>query len=214
MNRREFAGLMAFAPVVGAAPSLAGAAVDKPSIVLPESARVYDIGHGEARVLAGAEQSGGAWWLASILSEAGRKTSLHVHFSADEHVYVLEGVLSAWVDDSWQDLPAGAVGILPRRIRHALGNRSKQPVRYLGSGNPAGFERFFADVEITSRHFPYGSPEFLAELKKVYTKYDSGLLGPPPKAEGGGSDGAGIQGCKSASAEEKSKAPATLRGSG
>ena len=70
------------------------------------------------------------------------------HFSADEHFYVLEGVLSAWVDDRWQDLPAGAVGILPRRIPHALGNRSKQSVHYLGSGNPAGFERFFADVEI------------------------------------------------------------------
>jgi quercetin dioxygenase-like cupin family protein len=180
MNRREFAGLAAFAPLV-AASDLRDAPADKPYILLPESARVYDIGHGEARVLVGAEQSGGAWWLAGILSEPGRKTSLHVHFSADEHVYVLEGVLSAWVDDRWQDLPVGAVGILPRRIPHALGNRSKQPVRYLGSGNPAGFERFFADIEITSRHFPYGSPEFLAELKRVYKKYDSELLGPPPQ---------------------------------
>ncbi len=181
MNRREFAKLAALAPVAAAAPDLKGASADKPSILLPQSARVYDIGHGEARVLVGAEESGGAWWLASILSEPGRKTSLHVHFSADEHVYVLEGVLSAWVDDHWQELPAGAVGILPRLIPHALGNRSKQSVRYLGSGNPAGFERFFADVEIASRHFPYGSPDFLAELKKVYTKYDSKLLGAPPQ---------------------------------
>ncbi len=92
MNRREFARLAALAPLVAAAPELKAAPADKPSILLPESARVYDIGHGEARILAGAEQSGGAWWLASILSDAGRKTSLHVHFSADEHVYVLEGV--------------------------------------------------------------------------------------------------------------------------
>ena len=80
MNRREFAKLAALAPVVAAAPDLKGAPADKPSILLPESARVYDIGHGEARVLVGAEQSGGAWSLASIFSEPGRKTSLHVSF--------------------------------------------------------------------------------------------------------------------------------------
>jgi quercetin dioxygenase-like cupin family protein len=180
MNRREFVGLAALAPLVASGTDFKGAPASKPLVLLPDSARVYDIGHGEARILVGGEQSGGAWWLGSILSDPGRKTSLHVHFSADEYVYVLEGVLSAWLDDRWQDLPSGAVAILPRKIPHALGNRSKKPMRYLGSGSPAGFERFFADIEIAARQFPYGSHEFLAELKKLYTRYDSELLGPPP----------------------------------
>jgi hypothetical protein len=51
----------------------------------------------------------------------------------------------------------------------------------LNSGNPAGFERFIADIETTARHLSYGSPEFFAELKKVHTKYDSELLEPPPQ---------------------------------
>jgi quercetin dioxygenase-like cupin family protein len=181
MNRREFAGLAMMAPLMATAAHTKTESEAKPSLLLPDGAHEYDIGHGEARILVGAEQSGGAWWLARIRSDAGRKTSLHVHFSADEYIYVLEGVLSAWVDDHWSDLPAGAVAIMPRGAQHALGNRSQQSMRYLAAGNPAGFERFFADIETTARHYPYGSPEFLAELTKVYAKYDSKLLGPPPQ---------------------------------
>ena len=62
---------------------------------------------------------------------------------------------------------------------NAYGNRTKQAMRFLNSGNPAGFERFFADLDgIDST---YGSLEFLAELKKVYPKYDSEILGPTPQ---------------------------------
>ena len=64
---------------------------------------------------------------------------------------------------------------------HALGNHTNEAVRFLNSGNPAGFERFFADIETTGRHFPYGSPEFFAELMKVYKKYDTEMLGAAPQ---------------------------------
>ena len=152
----------------------------KPFVVLPDSARVYDTGLGETRILVASEQSGGAWWLGSFASNAGRKTSLHVHFSAEEQIYVLEGILSVWLDDRWKDLPAGALAVAPARVPHALGNRTNQTVRFLVSGEPAGFERFFPDLETTARRFSYGGPEFLAELANVYTRYDSKLLGPPP----------------------------------
>jgi hypothetical protein len=39
--------------------------------------------------------------------------------------------------------------------------------------NPSGFEKFFAHVETTSRHLPYGSPEFFAAVMKIYKKYDT-----------------------------------------
>src|ERR1700756_2678064 len=190
MNRREFVRLAAAAPLTAAAPKQHEAPrmsandsdtpATKPFVVMPETARTYDIGHGEARILVGAEQTSGAWWLASLMSEPGRKTSLHVHYIADEQFYVLEGTLSVWMEDRWQELPPGSVSVVPRGVRHALGNRSSNLVRFLASGNPAGFERYFADIEQIVRRLPYASPEFLAELKKTYSKYDSELLGPPP----------------------------------
>jgi quercetin dioxygenase-like cupin family protein len=181
VDRREFVGFAALGPLVASGADLKGARADKPSILLPDNARVYDIGHGEARILVGAEQSGGAWWLGSFRNEPGRFTSLHVHHSADEQFYALEGVISVWVDGGWHDLPPGALAVVPRGTPHALGNRTKQAVRFLNSGNPAGFERFFADIETTARHFPYGSPQFFSELMKVYPKYDTEMLGPAPQ---------------------------------
>lgn len=41
MNRREFVGYAALAPLVVSAASLKGAPADKPSILLPDSARKY-----------------------------------------------------------------------------------------------------------------------------------------------------------------------------
>jgi uncharacterized cupin superfamily protein len=78
----------------------------------------------------------------------------------------------------WHDLSPGALAVVPRGTPHALWNRTKQAVRFLNSGNPAGFERFFADIETISRHFRYGIPDFFAEVMKVYKKYDTEMLGP------------------------------------
>jgi len=38
-----------------------------PWVVLPDVARTFDMGGGEARILVSAEQSGGAWWLGSSM---------------------------------------------------------------------------------------------------------------------------------------------------
>ena len=180
MNRREFAGFAALVPMIAAAANRRGESAGKPSILIPDESRVHDIGHGEAHVLVSGEQSGNAWWLAEIRSDPNRKTSLHVHLSADEYIYVLEGTLAAWVEGAWRELPAGGVAAIPQGSAHALGNRGERSMRYLVAGTPAGFERFFADIELLARQFPYGSAEFLDQLGKVYKKYDSKLLGPPP----------------------------------
>jgi mannose-6-phosphate isomerase-like protein (cupin superfamily) len=141
MNRREFVGYAALAPLMASAADLKGAGLDRPFIFLPDSARVYDIGHGEARILVGSEQSSGAWWLGSFRNDPGRLSSLHVHHSADEQFYALEGMISVWMGGSWHDLAPGALAVVPRGTPHALGNRTKQAVHFLNSGNPAGFER-------------------------------------------------------------------------
>jgi hypothetical protein len=80
---------------------------DKPSILLPDSARVCDIGRGEARNLVRTEQSGGAWWLGYFRNDPGRLTSLHVQHGAEEQFYALEGVISVSVDGGCHDLPPG-----------------------------------------------------------------------------------------------------------
>jgi len=180
MKRRVFVNLATFTPLIACCATL-NASADKPTIFLPETSRVYDIGLGEARILVGEEQSAGAWWLGSFRNDPGRRTPLHVHHSADEQFYSLEGVVSIWVDGSWHDLPPGGLAVIPRGTPHALGNRTKQPVHFLNSGNPAGFERYFADLQAILRRSTYGSPEFLSASMKIFKNYDSEMLGAPPQ---------------------------------
>lgn len=72
MNRRNFASLAALAPFAASASDLNSTQATKPMVVLPERAKVYNMGQGEARILVSAEQSSGAWWVGSFHSDPGR----------------------------------------------------------------------------------------------------------------------------------------------
>jgi hypothetical protein len=70
--------------------------------------------------------------------------------------------------------------MVPRGTPHAQGNTGKEPVHFAGSGSPAGFERFFIELdEIAKRVSP--GPQFGAEIAKIMPKYDTKPLGPPPR---------------------------------
>ena len=151
-----------------------------PLVLVPDPARHFRIGKGEARILLGAGETGGACWLGEFTDEPGRRSTLHVHDAAEEYFHAQEGVLSMWIDGGWRDLAPGAVAVVPRGVPHALANRTSCAIRFQIAGTPAGFERFFADIHELSSRFPESNAEYYAELAKVYTKYDSRMLAPPP----------------------------------
>src|ERR1700733_15361628 len=115
-------------------------------IVRPDQARVYSMGRGEARILVDAERSGGTWWLGQFREDPGYTTGLHFHPKTDEQFFVLDGVLSVYLDNSWHDLEPGTLAVVPHGTPHAQANAGEQPVRFLGSGSPCGFERFFPEL--------------------------------------------------------------------
>ena len=135
-------------------------------IVRPDQARIYSMGRGEARILVDAERSGGTWWLGEFREDPGYTTGLHLHPRTDEQFFVLDGVLS--------------VAVVPHGTPHAQANAGKQPVRFLGSGSPCGFERFFPELhELVARLSP-SDPQFGAEVTKIVSRHDTQILGPPP----------------------------------
>ena len=99
----------------------------------------------------------------------------------DEQVYVLDGVLSVYIDEKWHELGPGTLGILPHGKPHAQGNRSDKPVHFLGSGAPAGFENLFPAVDALMKRMKPGTPEFMAEFKKITALCDIVGLGSVPK---------------------------------
>ncbi|HUJ33129.1 MAG TPA: cupin domain-containing protein [Candidatus Acidoferrum sp.] len=151
-------------------------------IISPEDAQVYSqMGGGEARLFMTGDKSEGAWWMGHFREDPGFTTQLHYHPNTDEQFYVLEGVLSVYFDDGWHELGPGTLGVLPHGKPHAQGNRSDKPVRFVGSGAPAGFEKLFPAVDALLKQLKPGTPEFIAEFKKIATRCDMVLLGPAPK---------------------------------
>jgi mannose-6-phosphate isomerase-like protein (cupin superfamily) len=149
-------------------------------VVTAKEARVYSQGLGEARILVDGERSGGAWWLGEFREDPGFMTALHFHYQQDEQFFVLEGVLSVYVDGKWLDLEPGTVAVIPHGVHHAQGNMGAKPVRFLGSGNPAGFERFFAELDGVASRVPPTDPQFRAEVAQLLARFDTKPLGPAP----------------------------------
>jgi mannose-6-phosphate isomerase-like protein (cupin superfamily) len=149
-------------------------------IVRPDQAHIYSMGRGEARILVDAECSGGTWWLGQFREDPGYTTGLHFHHLTDEQFFVLDGVLSVYVDGTWHDLEPGTFAVVPHATPHAQANAGKQPVHFLGSGSPCGFERFFPELhQLTTRLSPQ-DPQFGAEVSKIVSRHDTQIIGPPP----------------------------------
>ncbi|GEL22385.1 MAG: cupin domain-containing protein [Pseudonocardia sp.] len=62
----------------------------------------------------------------------------HVHPTQDEHIYVLEGVFTLYLDGQWETAGPGDTVRMPRNLPHAYYNRSEAPTRALFWVSPSG----------------------------------------------------------------------------
>ena len=151
-------------------------------IVTPNEAQIYNmLGGGEARLLLTGENTNGECFFGRFREDPGFLTHLHYHPNTDEQVYILDGVLSVYTDGAWHELGPGTLGVLPRGKPHAQGNRSDKPVDFIGTGQPAGFEKLFPAVEALMKRMKPGTPEFIGEFQKITAGCDIVSLGPAPK---------------------------------
>ena len=153
----------------------------QPLIVRTQDVAGLSQGLGEMRILIGGAQSQNEWWLGHSEELPGFMTTLHVHHNMDEYVYVLDGLLSIFTLGQWHDLTAGTFAFLPKGVPHAQGNTSSAPVRFLGSGSPAGFERLFPELDQLAKRVPPNTPEFGKEVARLLSQYETTVVGPPPR---------------------------------
>jgi quercetin dioxygenase-like cupin family protein len=153
-----------------------------PMIVKPEEAKVYNmLGGGEAHLLVTGEKTDGAWFMGRFREDPGFMTHYHYHPNTDEQVYVIDGVLSVYIEDKWHELGPGSLGVMPKGKPHAQGNRGDKPVHFIGTGAPSGFEMMFPEVDALMKRTRPGTPEFIAEFQKITSRCDIVSLGPAPK---------------------------------
>jgi mannose-6-phosphate isomerase-like protein (cupin superfamily) len=72
---------------------------------------------------------------------------MHTHEREDEYTFVLEGQVGVHVAEEVAVARPGDLVVKPRGVPHAFWNPGDVPARVLEIISPAGFERFFAELE-------------------------------------------------------------------
>lgn len=97
-------------------------------------------------LLAGGEETGGAFGLIEQALPPGFSPPAHVHHGEDEAFYILEGGLTFTCGGRTLRAEAGAFVFLPRDVAHTFRVDGGAPARLLQLNAPGGLERFFLEA--------------------------------------------------------------------
>jgi quercetin dioxygenase-like cupin family protein len=92
-----------------------------------------------------AVETGGSFSMFENKSAGPSRTPIHVHSLDDETLYMLQGEMTAIINDQQHSIKVGESIFLPRGIPHQLMNASGAPTHYLLLCTPCGFEGFLAE---------------------------------------------------------------------
>jgi mannose-6-phosphate isomerase-like protein (cupin superfamily) len=115
----------------------------------------------------GDEAGGGFSLVEHPMSPRALAAPLHRHNREDEYSYVLEGRMGALLGDEVLEAGPGDLVFKPRDQWHTFWNAGEEPARILEIISPAGFERFFAELDALGGAGA-AQPEELGELCARY----------------------------------------------
>jgi quercetin dioxygenase-like cupin family protein len=127
-------------------------------------------------VKVGADDSNGAFALMEDNLKTEFALGLHLHREHAETFYILEGAVNFYLDGDWLTAEPGACVHIPPDVPHALDLPAAGTARLLMIFQPAGFDRFLAELARLS-DAQLGDEKLMAELNE---KYDIINLGDVP----------------------------------
>jgi quercetin dioxygenase-like cupin family protein len=79
----------------------------------------------------------------------GRAHAFHTHPGQEEVIYVLEGRIEQWIEDTKRDLGAGDVAVIHAGVVHATFNDGDVPARILAVLSPCVGESGYSAVDVS-----------------------------------------------------------------
>jgi len=153
----------------------------KASMLRPLQTQPYMLNNKEGQLLeslgasvsikASSEQTGGVFNLFEVSCPPDYATPLHIHYTEDVGVYVLEGALTFFWGSEKKKAVAGSFFYQPQGTPHGFCVEGTAPARILYITIPAGFDRFVLEHELPT-------PE--SELEMSAARYKIETLGPLP----------------------------------
>jgi quercetin dioxygenase-like cupin family protein len=104
-------------------------------------------------VLANTEQTNGAFNLFDAVCPIDFETQLHIHYSEDVAIYVLEGALDIFWGDEKKQATVGTYFFQPRGVPHGFRVTGTTPARILYMTFPAGFDKFVIERSKPATNF-------------------------------------------------------------
>ena len=120
-----------------------------PKIVGPKDGKAGSLGSIGVRFMIDTEEThaGGFSLVEHPLSPRALAAPVHRHTREDEYSFVLEGRMGALLGDDVVEAGPGDLIHKPRDQWHTFWNAGDEPCRILEIISPAGFERFFAEID-------------------------------------------------------------------
>jgi len=116
----------------------------------------------------GPRDSGGAFSLVEVETPPGGGSPEHLHETADEVLYVVEGEFVLSVEGRDVPLDPGACAVVPRGMRHAYANVGAGRGRLLMMSAPAvSQERVFVELAALFAGSAAGSPELAEAMAQI-----------------------------------------------
>ena len=139
-----------------------------PKIVGPNDGKAGFLGSiGVRWMIDGAETDQGFSLVEHPMSPRALAAPLHMHTREDEYSYVIEGTMGALLGDQVVTAEVGDLVFKPRNQWHTFWNAGDDPCRILEIIAPAGFEKFFDELDAMGGALD-ADPEQLVELNRRY----------------------------------------------
>ncbi|MGN6216806.1 MAG: cupin domain-containing protein [Solirubrobacterales bacterium] len=134
------------------------------TVIGPNNGKVGFLGSIGVRWMIDGEDAGGDFSLVEHpMPPRALAAPLHRHSREDEYSYVLEGRMGALLGDEVVEAGPGDLVFKPRQQWHTFWNAGEEPCRILEIIAPAGFERFFRELDALGGALQ-ADPEDLAAL--------------------------------------------------
>jgi len=124
-------------------------------------------------IKATSEQTGGVFNLFEVFCPPDYTTPLHIHYTEDVAVYILEGTLTFFLGREKKEVVAGSFLYQPRCTPHGFRVKGGTQARILYMTIPAGFDRFVLEQELLD-------PKSEHEEEEA-ARYKIEILGPLPE---------------------------------
>jgi quercetin dioxygenase-like cupin family protein len=123
-------------------------------------------------IKANSDQTGEAFNLFEVFCPLDFMTPLHIHYTEDVAIYVLEGTLTFFWGNEKKEAVPGSYFYQPRGTPHGFRVESGAPARILYMTVPAGFDRFILEPRLQTAD---------SESEVDAARYKIEILGPLPE---------------------------------